>query len=178
MTTINSEITKILKDFKIRQEEGLCYLLCIYYCLDQIPEFIPEVLKSKIIATNIFSFDKGVLTWNVSLFEKQNTHFEWVEKEYIPLFTKIGKLPHVTECMVRMQQLFASHPDIRKEEVLEATKQYISTTEVSYVRQPHYFIWKGTGKEKTYDLYQYILLLRERVKSTNTVSTFIGNKMQ
>ena len=176
--TINPEITKILKQFKIREEEGICYLLCMYYCLNPIPDFIPDSLKSKVIATNIFSFNKGVLTWNVPKFEKHNIHFEWVEKEYIPLFTKIGKLPYVKECQIRMQQLFAEHPDIRKEEVLEATKQYISTTEVNFVRQPHYFISKGVGKDKTYDLYQHICAIRDKAKSTTTTSSFIGNKMQ
>lgn len=177
MYIINKEILKILEEFKIREEEGLCYLFCVFFNPNCIPEFIPSETRAKVIASNIFYYDKGSVVWKTNLFGEENLQFKWVTSEYIPLFLNIGKEKHETECICRMQKLFYSYPDIRKDEVLEATKLYISTNEVKYIRQPHYFISKGVGKETISDLLTYIEMYRQN-NDLKSKSNFIGNKMQ
>lgn len=172
---INSEILNLLRKFKIREEEGLCYLLCLFYRIE-LPSFIPISLTEKMLLTNIFVYEDKKINWIVSLWEQENTQFDWVEKEYIPLFTSLGKTPYKKECLDRMKKFFFTYPDIRKEEVIDATKLYIRRTENKFIRQPHYFISKGVGVQTISDLLQYVYIYRESIKTSS--STFIGNKLQ
>ncbi len=173
--TINSEILNLLKTFKIREEEGLCYLLCLYYNIE-LPAFIPSSLIEKMFLTKIFTYENKKINWIVPLWEQENIQFDWVKKEYIPLFTSLGRVPYEKECLERMKKFFSINPDVRKEEVINATKLYIKNTETAYIRQPHYFISKGVGIQAISDLLQYIYLYRESTKPSS--NTFVGNKMQ
>jgi len=173
---INKVILEAFKEANIRQDDGICYLLSLYYGFN--PTYIPDDFKMRMNTLRIYEYNKDVLRWNVPLFDGQELAFGWVEKDYVSMFkdansSKGGK---VRESIVRMKKLFAHHPDIRKEEVLNATRMYIMNTDPNYLRFPHYFIEKGVGVDKTYDLLDWIEKYRlsqmegsGRVASSNTM---------
>lgn len=150
---INSRIIETLKEFNINKDDGLTYLFALYYGLQ--PNYIPGDVQSKVSASRIVEIGKTGLQWNIPLFEEQTTAFDWVEKEYIPLFAGINKATNKREATARMKKLFAQNPDIRKEEVLGATELYIFNNG-NYSRLPHYFIEKGSGADKTQDILDWI----------------------
>lgn len=150
---INDNVLEILEEFKIRKDDGICYLLCLYYGYK--PSYIPEDIVYKINASKIVENDGTAgLKWNIPLFEGQTTVWDWVETEYVALFEKVGKATHKREAVSRMKKLFAKHPEIRKEEVLGATELYLYND--NFPRFPHYFIEKGSGAEKTQDILDWI----------------------
>ena len=171
--TINSRITEILSEVGINKNDGLSYLLSLYYELK--PTYIPEELKIRMNMTGIYRQDettKEDLQWLIPLFSEQQTAFDWVKTEYIELFKVIGKGTHARESITRMKKLFASNPDIRKDEILGATRMYINSTDQKYVRLPHYFIEKGTGSDKTQDILDWVDKYRmsiEQAEGRNTV---------
>jgi hypothetical protein len=66
-----------------------------------------------------------------------------------------------------MKRFFAENPEIRKEDVIEATKMYIrETNDHTYLRLPHYFIFKGVGLNRISDLSFWI----DKYKETNQIS--------
>lgn len=152
--TINSRVLEILEESRIKKDDGICYLLSLYYGYE--PSYIPDILKQKINISKIVENEQGTIKWNIALFDGQETAFEWVKTEYVELFRQAGKATHVREALTRMKKLFAKNPEVRKEDVIEATKMYLYNTDIKYVRFPHYFIEKGSGVEKTSDLLDWI----------------------
>ena len=47
--TINSRILEILEEARIRKDDGICYLLSLFYGYK--PDYIPEILKQKMNIT-------------------------------------------------------------------------------------------------------------------------------
>lgn len=154
----NSKIIEILKECKIHVPDGMTYLLSLYHSLDCT--YFPPEFKVKMNTTGIYVLEKGTLKWVTPLTETQLTAFEWVINEYIPLFERIGKPPHTRECVSRFKKFFAENPEVRKDDVMEATLMYIKNTEPKYVMFPHYFIQKGVGSAKTQTILDWI----EKVK--------------
>ena len=76
---INDEILEILSELKIQKDNGICYLLSLFYGYK--PEFIPDTFKQRMNITGIYQEERGSIKWNVPLFEGQQTAFEWV-KDY------------------------------------------------------------------------------------------------
>lgn len=163
---INSRILEIFKEFNIHKDDGLTFLLTLYY--DLYPNYIPMDVSSKVYASRIVENGNTGLQWNVPLFEEQQTAFDWVEKEYVALFESVGKATNKREATTRMKQLFAKNPDIRKEEVLGATELYLFNEK--YPRLPHYFIEKGKGVDKTQDILDWIDKYRLRNNQTGDSS--------
>lgn len=158
---INEEIIEVLKEYSIKKDDGICYLLSLFYGYK--PSYIPNELKIKVNITKIVVDKGGNLHWNVPLFDGQETTFDWVEKEYIEMFhnknPKKGR--YKRECIGRMKKLFAKDPSIRKEEVIGATVLYLSETDPTYIRKPHFFIEKGVGVNKIQDILDWIDRYRE-----------------
>lgn len=154
---INEKIKEYLDELNITHQDGIPYLLALK--LGYKPSYIPDSLKQKVNATGIVFEENGELIWKVELFEGQEEGaFSWVKDEYVPLFkaknsSKGGK---VREATIRMKKLFTEYPDIRKEDVLGATKMYLLNTDVDYIRFPHFFIFKGTGADKVYDIVDWV----------------------
>lgn len=175
-TSLNPEIIRIFREYKIREGDGVCYLLSLYY--GYTPEYIPDTLKAKVNASGIVSIDpKGGLTWRVGLFEGQTTAFDWVQTQYLALFKHYKKhTKFKRECVLRMKKLFAENPDIRKEEVIGGTALYIRSkisegTPAKYVTNPHYFIEKGKGADRTQQILGWIDQYREAVKDASSIET-------
>lgn len=151
---INSKIKEILTEFGIPEEDGLAYLLSIYF--DCRPSYTPSLLIHKINTTQILGIDENrKLFWRVPLFEgaieREEKYWKWLE-EYRNLFKDINpaRAGDKKGILKRMQKFFAEHPEVRKEDVIGATKMYISSLSSStYLISANYFIYKGVGSSQT-----------------------------
>lgn len=144
---INSEIRKILSAKAIPIQDGVAFLLCIYYGVS--PSYIPEELERRVLATNIVSKDyaSGTFKWNIKLFEEQETGFEWVS-EWMDLFKEVNPERRGTKAdvLIRMKRFFVNNPSIRKDDVIEATKRYLKTvSDPIYCKKSHKFIYEQDG---------------------------------
>ena len=173
---INEEILETFKEVKIYPADGICYLLTKFYGYE--PTYIPEDLKVKMNLTGIYGSKDGNLHWNIPLFNNQETGFDWVKTEYVAMFKEHNsdRGGNVRESIARMKKLFAKNPEIRKDEVLGATRMYLINTDPKYIRNPHYFIEKGSGANKTYDILDWVDKYKEnqnrgqgRISKTNTL---------
>lgn len=181
---INRKIIDKFIEANINASDGLCYLFALYHELS--PTYIPDILKTKVNMLGIVEKNvQGGLKWNIPLYEKTtsekgNDSFDWVKTEYVPLFKEANssKGGHARESMSRMKKLFAKNPDIRKHEVLEATKIYIQNTDPNYIRFPHYFIEKGQGDAKTQDILTWIDRYREEASQNDAGRVSPSNTMR
>lgn len=151
---INSDILDILEEFKIKKDDGICYLMSLFYGYK--PSYIPQDIIYKIQASGIIVESKTGIDWKIPLFEGQETVWEWVNSEYIKMFTDAGNGGHAKDSIIRMKKLFAKNPEIRKDDVIGATQLYLYNTDNKFIRKPHYFIEKGVGAEKTQDILDWI----------------------
>lgn len=159
---INEDIYDIFREFSIDREDGMCYLISLYFGFD--PSYIPSNLKAKVNATKIVEKGSKGLQWNIPLFDKQETAFKWVEDEYVPLIRESSQRDgpaYITESVRRMKKFFSENPDVRKQDVMEATKMYVRQIDPNFIQYPHYFISKGKGAEKTSNLLTWIEKYRE-----------------
>lgn len=139
---INETIKETLKDYNINVEDGLCFLLGVYYGM--IPSYMPPSLQQKVMATNIVKGSLNDQTWNIPLFEEQMTNYGWV-KEYVAVFKKLNPdVPgSVTESTRRFKRFFAQNPQYTVEDIKGAVNLYIkSLNDPKYITWPHYFINK------------------------------------
>lgn len=175
---INSTILKTLDKYKIPRDDGICYLIAVYH--GYTPSYIPDKLKQMVNATGLLQFTNTGLEWKVPLFEGGEVNFEWVKTEYEPMFKESNpkKGGHVKEAITRMKRFFAENPDVRKDEVMEATRMYILNTKSEYIRFPHYFIEKDKGVDKICDLLDWIQKYRLISQDTNDPNSSKFVKMQ
>ncbi len=164
---LNKNIYELLKKSNINLDEAILYLLSLHFEIRN--DCISDQVKSKVHSIGIVKQTSTGLQWALPLFEGAETTFEWVKTEYIPLFTAANreKGGHVKESTIRMKRFFAENPEIRKEDVIEATKMYIrETNDHTYLRLPHYFIFKGVGLDRISDLSFWV----DKYKETNQIS--------
>lgn len=160
---INPQIKVILAEFNITENDGIAYLLAIFY--DCRPSYTPPLLVQKMNVTNILGIGSNrEVIWNIPLFEGESqTKWDWV-KDWNAGFGMINKKRKAPDrdCITRMKAFFAENPDVRKEEVFEATKMYMSTlSDAEYLISSHYFIYKDKGKDRTSSLEGWIEKYRE-----------------
>ena len=171
---INPEIIERLKKFGINKDDGLCYLLSVYYYLDNVT-VIPNLFKAKVLATSIFKVENGNAIWSIPLFENEVSGYDFV-KTYIEMFKNVSnKVPgSVTESTVRFQKFFRENPDVTVQNVLDATELYLKEVDPNYIMFPHYFITKGTGTNRTSMLSNYV----DRIKEENIEKSSLGEKIE
>lgn len=174
---INNEILEILTEYKIAKDDGICYLLSLYYGYK--PSYIDNVFKQRMHITKIYELDKNSIKWNIPLFEGQETAFEWVKTEYCEMFKEYNptRSGNVREATARIKKLFAKNPDIRKEDVVGATKMYLLNTDYKYIMNPHYFIEKGDGAMKTSTILTWIDKYKLEIEQKQSKNSII-NTMQ
>jgi len=98
---------------------------------------------------------------------KISEDFDWVITEWLPIFEPFDTHTRAKEtCKTRMKALFKEFNDLEKKEVIEGTKLYVDycIEEEKYPREPRYFIFKGRGGDKTYDLIDWIETYHEKIK--------------
>lgn len=182
---INPQIKVILNQYGIGEEDGLAYLLAVFFNIK--PSFIPTLLVQKVNTTNILGVDEDRKTlWNVPLFEGTSTtelKWDWV-LIWQSKFKEINKERGGTSrfCVTRMKAFFAKNPDVRKEDVIEATKMYFrSLNSADYLTTSHYFISKGVGKAETSLLEEWVDKYKNALKEvplTPQDSEDLTNTMQ
>lgn len=170
---INPNLKDIFQHHNIDYDEGILYLLSLYFGvkMDEIKfeKTIKQVNICKIVERDL---NTKSLTWNEPLFEGQNTAWEWLS-EYRKMFTAVnksrgGSMPAIT---VRMKKFFAEQPHVRKEDVMEATRMYMRTiSNPQYLQSADYFISKGMGADRTSKLLEHIDILMEIRKKSQATS--------
>lgn len=179
---INEQIRTTLKTFGIPEDDGVAYLLSIYF--NCRPSYTPPSLVQRINITHILGISpEKELRWDIPLFEDVGVHdkWDWVKEwnAHFGVFNKKRKGTDAT-CIIRMKAFFADNPDVRKEEVYEATKLYFGTlTDAQYLISSHYFISKGVGRDRESALLSWVEKYREQMKNTIiTKNVDIGSQMQ
>lgn len=167
---LNPQIARILLEHNINRDLGLLALLGLYYGIDIEKIYSEETIKA-INLTKIFDKDyrTNSLTWNIPLFEGTEVAFGWIA-EWMKPFGQINpeRRGNLSEVVPRMKKFFAENPDVRKEDVYKARDAYFKTlTNPQYMMEPHYFITKGTGIQKTSTLLKWVTNTRDSNNTTN-----------
>ena len=149
---INQQIRDLLDSFGINQEDGLSYLLSVYF--ECRPSYTPTILIQKLNATNILGIGASrELIWNIPLFVasvEADGKWDWV-KAWNQSFGDINpkRKGSDKECIIRMKKFFGENPEVRKEDVIGATKLYFnSLSSRDYLTSSHYFIVKGSIRNR------------------------------
>jgi len=172
---LNKEVAEILKQHNIDVSTGTLVLLGIYFKLDIEKVYSEDTIKA-INLTKIVDKDykTGTLNWNISLFEGQETAFDWVT-EWNNRFGKINpdRKGSSKDVLKRMKDFFAKYPEYRKEDVIKATETYFkSLSGATYLKNSAAFIFDGAGAMKK----SILLGWCERTKDM-TVSSNIKGKL-
>ena len=161
---INKQILDTLKQCGL-PEGDVIPILIAYYLGHDLPSYLPENVAIAINKTGIVeqNGDTKELIWKVPLIEGHDPRWEWVHKEnqiLIEPYKYHNKWKG--ECIKRMKRLFAANPDLRKKNVLLATKSYIETslrtgTQAIHIKRPHNFLWKGQGVNLENEVLGYLV---------------------
>ena len=153
-TEISKEVRQVFKLNGIDVDKGVLHLLAVYYGV--IDHNTSKKDLEAIAALNIYSFVPGGVNWSIPLFSGEAIDFSWVNEKFIPLFARCGKNKYGSEAMLRFRQLFKDNPKLTPELIIQATKDYLDETPVRYVMNPHYFVTKGNGAQKTHTILSWV----------------------
>jgi hypothetical protein len=167
---LNPELKGILSRYNIPYDEGMLGLLGIYHGIN-IKDVVSERVQKQLNVTGIVEreyeddIDKPyVITWNIPLYIGQEVAWEWVQ-EWRTWFRRINPArgSNLKTCIGRMKWLFSEYPDIRKEEVMEATKLYFrSVNDAQFLKSADKFIREGRSKlDYVSGVLQWVEILRE-----------------
>ena len=168
---INPQIASVLQQFNIPVADGVAYLLSVFF--NCRPSYTPPLLIQRMNVTNILGIDANrEVMWNIPLFTEEETQDKWRwVLEWNAEFKRINakrKAPD-KDVLTRMKAFFADNPDVRKEEVIGATKMYFRTlSNAEYITSSHYFISKGVGRDRTSALLGWIEKYREAISDTSS----------
>ena len=168
LLTTNPEISKILRDKNIPVNDGIAYLVILYYQIEC--NFIPPILESRILSSGIVTVDytTNTVVWKVPLFEEQENGFEWIS-DWMDLFKKVNPERRGTKADVlrRMKKFFVNNPAVRMDDVVKATENYLSTiTEPMYCKKSHKFIYEQDGSSMLLDYVESLSRVEEIRKAT------------
>lgn len=183
---INPKIEEVLQEFGIPREDGISYLLSIYF--DVRPSYTPRLLIQRMNITNILTLDENkLLAWRIPLFqidETNDTKWSWVE-DWMDSFKAVNKDRRGTKSSVYkyMKEFFSQNPDVRKDEVIGATNMYFKNLDNSkYCKKSHKFIYEGAGKFRVSLLEEWIekyrLVYQELPEQQGNSNPSLNNQMQ
>lgn len=140
----NPQLKMLLEENNIDVNNALCYLLSVFYELDC--SCFSDRLKKEVQLLNIFvlKYEKKEVVWEISLFKDFDVNFDWVN-EYRDLFKNVNPKRNGSKQVVtsRMRKLFSLYPDIRKDEVLGATKLYLDSVDnYNYITTAERFLFQ------------------------------------
>ncbi len=167
---INPQIKSVLAQYAIPVDDGLAYLLSIFF--NCRPSYTPPLLVQRMNVTNILGIDDNrEVIWHVPLFIGENqSKWDWV-MEWNEEFKRVNpkRKGSNKDCITRMKAFFADNPDVRKEEVIGATKMYFrSLSSAEYIISSHYFISKGVGRDRTSALLGWVEKYKEAISDTSS----------
>lgn len=166
----NSNISDYIQSSGVTVKEGKTYLLSLYF--NTVPNYIPDVVIQKMNRSGIYDFDtqSNTVRWLHPLFDEQQTGFDWVKTEYRVLFSEFNKERKGTigACVSRMKAFFVNNPEVRKQDVLDATVAYIKTVDLPmHLKSAHKFIKDGAGANAVSLLEQWVeTTLEDRADSS------------
>lgn len=143
-------------------------------------EMLAEMLKEGILSYSELTGYKLVF----HIFEEQTKEstltdkFAWVGK-FRDLFKQVNpdRWGTLSTCKERMKKFFSENPEIRVDEVMDATIMYLKNTDRRYIMKSHKFIYDGAGTSRNSTLEEWIEKFREVSKNTKT-SEDITDKIQ
>lgn len=163
--TINPQIFCILKEQNFNIENCVTYLLSVYYGLR--PTYIDELTVRQVGLSGIAQrdYEKGTIRWVVPLFnQEQKSNWSWIT-EYRQIFSsvKAGTGGDQGACVELMQEIFAKHPILTSDIVMNAARAYIreftvGQNDLKYLQRADYFIEK-----KYYDEVKKQYVLKSRL---------------
>lgn len=179
---LNTKIYELCVKHKIDPEVAYTALFILYH------EFSNKALQaafedtlSSLSILGIFkinySDEENKIEWLIPLYGDSvcEDEWTWVTTEYMKLFKDLrkdaGGAPSAN--ISKMKKFFASHPSVRKDDIIDAAKLYIQQiTDVKYLQRADYFILKGKVESR---LEEYLLILKERKavaasKKENTIA--------
>ena len=95
--------------------------------------------------------------------------FSWVGK-FRDLFKQVNpdRWGTLSTCKERMKKFFSENPEVRVDEVMDATIMYLKNTDRRYIMKSHKFIYDGVGTSRNSTLEEWIEKLREVSSSTQS----------
>lgn len=181
---INKEILEIIEDKKLSKNDVLSLLLSIHF--DSIPSFIPSSLITFCqIAGLIEVINQYTIKLRIPLFakslEENLDKWEWV-KEWRDLFKNAysERTGNLKTCISRMKVFFSENPEIRKEDVFNATTMYLDNLDdARYLTTSHKFIYDGAGRNRNSKLEEWVEKYK-RFESTipQTTQLHISDQMR
>lgn len=171
----NSEIREILGETSIKYDDGMSFLLSLYYGIN--PTYMPDNLKLRMLNLGIFEIsDKEGVIWKVPLFEEQVKGFEWVV-EYRDAFKRLNpdRAGDLNSCITRFKRFLAKYPEYRVEDIKDAVNAYFrSVTNSKYLMKSHKFIFEGHINTGSSELLTWLERIKEnssdgRSSSSNTM---------
>ena len=179
---INQQISVVLREFSIPENDAIAYLLSIYFKCR--PSYTPPLLVQRLNVTNILGINsEKEIQWNIPLFEEETQSkdkWDWV-KDWNDQFGYINpkRKGSLKTCIIRMKAFFAENPDVRKEEILGATQMYFkSITNRDYIITSNYFIFKGTGKDRNSTLEVWVERYKDEMSRLPSTTSDITSRMQ
>lgn len=136
----NNKVLELIERTGLDKDNILTYLLAIDNGLNPscfTKELTDVLLQFKLLNKN---YDTGAYELNLPLFG--NT-IEWID-EYRLLFKglKRGSMGDRDGVIKNFKRFFKTH-NYTKDEIMEATKDFIDQSDPKYVPQAHYFIYKN-----------------------------------
>ena len=134
-------------------------------------EVLGEMIKEGLLSYSELTGYKLVL----HIFEEQEQEtqsadkFKWVSK-FRDLFKEVNpdRWGTLSTCKERMKKFFSENPEVRVDEVMDATIMYLKNTDRRYIMKSHKFIYDGVGTSRNSTLEEWIEKLREVSSSTQS----------
>lgn len=163
---INKELTSALEKCNLgNPNTTMAFLLCNYFNIDvqfkhDIKDDLLELSKRNIISRDITKSPFGI-TLNIPLFKEKihEVKQEFID-EYRELFKgiRIKSMGNRQDCIEKMKRFRETYPQYSEEDIIKATKYYISHTDPRFTRYANYFIFK---RENGIELSDLLTILEE-----------------
>lgn len=178
-TDFNPEILERLSVSCIERDKGL---LTLFILTNKLRVTVPQEDLASLVVDGLIEKRNDAYELIYPLYKKAEaptSAFDWVEKEYIPLFSNVNPTRggHVRDCISRMKKFFSENPAIRVDDVLLGTMRYLRETDRNYIREARYFISKGIGSQKTSDLLHWVSVVKQEEAEEKTITRAQNNIM-
>lgn len=170
---INPEIINIVKKETENTDEGILYLISVFF---KIKYNFNEDLMNLINSLKIFEIKNGKLKWNLPLFvERNKTDYDEEELDFIERYRNLWKNIDISKAgsrsviIKKIEEFKKKNPDISDEDILEAAQMYIeeylaNNSSTKFLTQADYFISKYDPNKTSYTskLELYLDILKEK----------------
>lgn len=144
-------------------------------------EILAEMIKEGLLSYSELTGYKLVF----HTFEEQTKEsaasdkFSWVG-EFRDMFKRVNpdRWGTLSTCKERMKKFFSENPDVRKEDVLQATGLYLNNSDRRYIMKSHKFIFDGVGTSRNSTLEEWLEKLESIKNSQISSNQDVTDKLQ